>query len=161
MTTEFAPTNDQTPTETLSEELLEAWLKLILNIRGNRALNQLTFNQMAICHFVAKHEAAGETDGVSQSNLCKETKLLKSQMNKELSDLEKMGILKRQPNPNDKRCTLVSFADRSIYQDEHDHVLKLFGVVVEYMGTDPSHTLAIGMDRATDIAKQVIDNTQA
>lgn len=136
-----------------TEELLSAWLNMSLCIRGNRVLSDLTLNEAAICHVLITSES-----GLSASQLCDFTKLLKSQMNRELNTLEKRGFVAKGADPSDKRRIVVTLTEegRNCYSDQHARVLRIFEALEGEMGIEAIDQLACHLARATDIADTVI-----
>ena len=39
----------------IEEELLSAWMSMSLNIRGNRLLTSLSFNEIVVCSFLYRN----------------------------------------------------------------------------------------------------------
>lgn len=137
-----------------SEQLLDAWLRMSLCIRGNRILNETTFNEAAICHLLRNADCSGMT----ASQLCGYTKLQKSQMNRELNGLESRGLIRRSADPKDKRKTLIWLTDEgdALYCQEHDRVLNIFGNITDELGNREAAMLASALSIATNVAEKTI-----
>ena len=143
-----------------AQELLEAWLHMSLTIRANRVLNDLTFNQMAVCNILKQEAAKGHT-GLSAAELCSRTRLLKSQMNKELSGLEKKGLISKAPDKADGRKIIVSLADdQAAYDQEHARIMELFSALTAHLGSQRTYELALSLKAATDAAEQYLQGEQ-
>ena len=156
------PMRGDAPSKAIETEaalaMLEAWLGLSLSIRANRVLEELTFNQMAVCHLLYADRANGGT-GMSAAELCTATSLLKSQMNKELASLEEKGLILKEPDEQDRRKVVISLndANEGIYLAEHERIMVVFeGLVAEY-GADRLLGLAEGLREATEIAERIIE----
>ena len=65
-------------TRQLQEELLQSWMAMEVGIRGNRLLSDLSMNEMLICNILYQRR---DDAPVTATELCGQTKLLKSQMN--------------------------------------------------------------------------------
>ena len=63
----------------IEEELLSAWMSMSLNIRGNRLLTSLSFNEIVVCSFLYRNMKEGE-ELLTATDLCSQTKLLKSHL---------------------------------------------------------------------------------
>ncbi|MDO4182961.1 MAG: MarR family winged helix-turn-helix transcriptional regulator [Coriobacteriia bacterium] len=137
-----------------AQDLLDAWMHLTLNIRENRFLNSLSFNEMAICHLLEK-----APDGLTAAQLCHQTRLLKSQMNKELANLEAKDLIAKVPSAHDKRKVLISLSSSSgdLFEQEHARVMDLFSQVADTLGPTDSETLARLLHKATNVAETLID----
>ena len=147
-------TETKTIADTAEEKLLSAWLYLSLTVRGNRVLSGLTLNEAAICHFLDISDSAGLT----ASQLCDATKLLKSQMNRELNALESRGAIERNADPFDKRRILIRLTNqgRLDYYKEHSRVLRIFQAINDDLGDEEMARLAKNLHRATQVADKII-----
>ncbi|MBR4606702.1 MAG: MarR family transcriptional regulator [Lachnospiraceae bacterium] len=95
--------------EELMEDLLGAWMAMSIGIKGNRILKALSFNEMVICRLL--YRAGQEGREITATDLCHETRLLKSQVNKVLSDLEEKGLLYRHRDSADKRRVFLKMTE--------------------------------------------------
>lgn len=138
-----------------AELLCHAWLELALQVRQNRFLRNLQFNQMVICSILAK-----APDGMTAADLCRKTYLLKSQMNKELRTLEDKGLITRTINQEDRRKTIVRFVETTspnLFTEERNHAFELFNHICEEMGPENARHLATLLSQATKIASPYIN----
>ena len=63
----------------LNEELLSVWLRLSGVINNQRLVTGLSFNEALVCNLLVR--AARTGGSLTASELCAETRILKSQMN--------------------------------------------------------------------------------
>lgn len=131
----------------LQEELLQAWMAMEVCIRGNRLLSDLSMNEMLICNILYQRK-----DGppVTATELCSQTKLLKSQMNHILNSMEYQGLVCRDRSSSDKRQVYVRLQEAAIprYLQEHEQVLQIVGTVLGALGADDTAALTALMQKA-------------
>lgn len=126
------------------EELLQAWIDMSLRVRGNRLVSGLSFNEIVICRILYERQISGESP-VTASELCRKMHLLKSQINKILTGMEKQGLIERVRSGNDRRkmeLCLKPGAEK-IYLEAHERILIIMGHVCEHMGADHAHELTM------------------
>ncbi len=125
----------------LNEELLTTWLKLSNTINNDRLVTGLSFNEAMVCGFIAK--AQKENRFLTASDLCAETRILKSQMNAILRSLEEKGMLARQRSQQDLRqIELQLLPDgQERYMQTHQQVLSLVDRLMGDMPEEDIRTL--------------------
>ena len=89
--------------ESLEEKLLDAWLDVSAVIRNDRFVNGLTFNETFICNLLLRQKRKDPSVYLTAADLCEMTGILKSQMNRCLTSLEKKGMIERIRSEEDKR----------------------------------------------------------
>ena len=87
--------------DAISEELLSAWLRLSNVINNQRLVEGQSFNQAQVCGLLARAQEKGRS--LTAGDLCRETRILKSQMNAILSSLEREGVISRRRDEQDRR----------------------------------------------------------
>ncbi len=123
---------------TLSESLLDAWINLSFTLWNERFMTDLTFNEACICNFLY-HQACNSPEApLTATDLCQKTQLLKSQMNKILSQMERKGYIYRVRSEKDKRQFLIYLSDDglSAYQKEHTNIAAILEQVVAALGEE-------------------------
>ena len=125
----------------LNEELLTTWLKLSNTINNDRLVTGLSFNEALVCCFIAN--AQKENRFLTASDLCAETRILKSQMNAILRSLEEKGMLARQRSQQDLRqIELQLLPDgQERYMQTHQQVLSLVDRLMGDMPEEDIRTL--------------------
>ena len=73
----------------LQEELLYAWMKMSVFIRGNRILSDLSFNEVMICGMLSRQPPDAP---LTATELGEQTNLLKSQINHILTGMEQRRL---------------------------------------------------------------------
>lgn len=134
------------------EDLLQAFLEMSAYIRGNRLLSNFSFNEIAICNLLYRRQQEG-TPPPTATDIGAWTKLLKSQVNHILTDMEKRGLISRKRSLDDKRIVYITLRDEALplYLREHEHVLKIMDLIYDTMGAEKVQTLAELVSQATTI----------
>ena len=140
----------------LNEELLSVWLRLGAVIDNQRLVSDLPFNEAMVCGLLLRAKEAGHT--LTASDLCRETRILNSQMNAILHSLEKKGFLQRQKSPHDLRCSEIFLLPegRERYLDSHRRTLALVDRLIESLGQDNATTLIPLLSQAADSFDQIL-----
>ncbi len=93
--------------EALAEQLLAAWVKLTGVIKNSRVTKGLAYNE-AIVMLLLYNRFLEDGDGlVSIKEITRETKMLKSLVNRTVNTLEAKGLLERLKTSGDKRMVFV------------------------------------------------------
>jgi DNA-binding MarR family transcriptional regulator len=132
------------------EQLLRAWMEMSAAIRGNRLLSELSFNEIMVCHLLVRQRRLGGPP-LTATELCAQTRLLKSQINHILTAMEDKGLIQRQRSQEDRRVVYVRLLDAALplYQREHDQVLRILDAVYQALGGQQAQTLAELLEKAT------------
>ena len=128
------------PTQ-LSEDLLDAWLNVSSKLWNERMTKYLSYNQAFICRLLyAQRDANPQEPYLSMKQLCDETGILKSQMNKILTDLENVKLIVRERSETDKRIINIRLIDDNIdlYKKERLNIARLMNKIVEHIGIERS-----------------------
>lgn len=136
-----------------SEALLTAWLDMLIRVRSNRILKNMSLNEMMVCSCLVRE---GGERGLSITGLCHRLRLLKSQAHRVLDRLEKRGYTAQRPSLLDHRKVSVYLlpAGLEAYRREHEQLIELIDQVAENMGEERVRTLATLLDRATEIVER-------
>lgn len=125
----------------LNEELLFTWLQLGNVIDNQRLVSGMSFNEAMVCGLLVRAQRAGGS--LTASELCAQTRILKSQMNVILRSLEREGLLLRQRSQTDLRRIELRLSPEGLerYSDAHRRVLVLVDRLISAMGEDAVRTL--------------------
>lgn len=125
----------------LNEELLSAWLQLGVVIDNQRLVSDLSFNEALVCGLLLRAREKGEP--LTASDLCRQTRILKSQMNAILSSLEKKEFLQRQRSQTDLRRVELSLLPEGVhrYLESHRQTLSLVDRLIDSIGRDKAEEL--------------------
>lgn len=134
----------------LHEEVLQAWLHLSTILSNRRIVNILSANEAIVCHLLLRQP---ENQPLTATDLCAQTKLLKSQMNRILQSLENKQMICRIPDEVDKRKAVICLQKDHLtpYWEDHETVIQLIDQIIQ----------KIGADKAASAARQVHEIAQA
>ncbi len=139
------------------EDLLDAWIRMAAGVRGNRLLKSFSLNEMLVCNFLCR---SGSSKGeITATEIGHRLRLLKSQMNKILTELEERGIVERYRSGNDRRKVYIRLTGegRVSYLKEHDRVLMIFDSIRDSLGDENTCRLASLLLRATEAVDRYVD----
>lgn len=142
--------NYSTPTSQLGEELLAVWLQLTSVIDNQRlasahaspqARPALPFNEAMVCGLLAQAQEEGRC--LTASGLCRQTRILKSQMNAILRSLERKGAVSRRQSRTDRGQVELELLPEgvSMYQEGHRRVCAMAERLICEMGRERVETL--------------------
>ncbi len=136
----------------LNERVLDSWLKLTSTINNDRLVPTLTYNEALVCHFVyltnKRHTA---------SSLCKETGILKSQMNRILKALEDKKLILRKRSAADKRDIYIEANhEKDTFIKQHEKILDIVDRITKRLGKDESEEVIRVFEEIAKIAKEEI-----
>ena len=129
----------------LNDELLSVWLQLTNVIDNERLVEGMPYTAGGVC--------GGLSGGCrTASELCAETRILKSQMNAILRSLEGKGVIARERSQTDRRCIELRLLPEgcSRYADGHRRALELVDRLIGAMGEEKVRTLI-------PLLRQVVD----
>ena len=147
-------TRDEISNQTM-EDLLGAWMAMSIGIKGNRILKDLSFNEMVICRLL--YQARLEKREITATEICGETRLLKSQVNKVLGDMEKKGLVYRQRDSEDKRRVFLRMKEESVetYLAEHAHVMSIIEQVCRRLSRQEVELLIEKMGKVVTVMDEI------
>ena len=120
--------------EPLNEELLKVWLQMNVTINNQRLVTGLSFNEALVCHLLLRAQEQGRS--LTASELCAQTRILKSQMNAILLSLERRGAIQRCRSQLDRRQVELRLLPEGLkdYSASHARVLSLVHRLIAAMG---------------------------
>jgi len=137
------------------EALLEAWMSMTAVIRGNRLLAGMSMNEMLVCNVLYRQR---QTSGgpVTATELCRRTRLLKSQINHILTGMEQRGLIQRVRSSTDRRSVHIQLQEEALplYEAEHGGVMSIVEAVCAQLGPEDACRLTELLTRATAAAAQ-------
>jgi DNA-binding MarR family transcriptional regulator len=116
-----------------AEEILSAWLRLSNNVCNDRFVKHLTYNESLVCNIIYNQLKKYPDKFLTATDLCKQTRLIKSQMNRTINELEKKGLIVREQSLTDKRKLYVKFQESTLpeYEKSHNEILKIVDAIME------------------------------
>lgn len=132
------------------EDLLGAWIRMSICIRGNRILMDMSMNEMIICNMLYRRQQEGG-ELLTAADVGRKTRLLKSQVNKILSNMERKNLIERIRSEEDRRKIYLHLREDQIrlYLDEHRRVMELMKFVARELGEEKMKMLTDLIDEAT------------
>ena len=140
----------------INESLLRAWLKLSTSVVNDRVVSDLSYNEARICNILFREKVTNSQGHMTATDLCQETRMLKSQMNRTLGSMEAKGLICRERSEEDKRKVFVYMNPdhMGLYHDLHYKVMKLVDGIVAEIGeakaqliTDLMNEISCAADR--------------
>lgn len=138
------------------EELLQAWIDMSMAVRGNRLVTALSFNEIVICRILYNRQKE-QGEPVTASELCQKMYLLKSQINRLLTSMEKAGYIVRVRSQSDRRKVEIQLTPSALdaYEAEHAQVMHITGHVAQDLGEKQTEMLTELMNRMVASIRQL------
>lgn len=142
----------------LNEQLLDAWLSLSTAIINDRMVSEMPYNESLICNLLYRNQLQSPGKRLTATDLCNETQMLKSQMNRTLNSLEQQGIISRERSAQDKRQVFVTFHyDRAAaYQKQHTKILQMADAIIEKLGIEKTQEMIGLLETISDTANELL-----
>lgn len=143
----------------LNEQLLEAWLLLSTTIINNKVVSDMPYNESLICNILYKNQLHTPKNRLTATDLCNETKMLKSQMNRTLNSMEKKGLISRERSSQDKRQVFVIFHPENAgsYQKQHERILQMADAIIAKLGAEKTLEVIELFENVSGMAREIID----
>ena len=139
-----------------NETLLKAWLRLSTSVINSRIVSEMSYNESLVCGILYSNSKAGNF--LTATELCQITKMLKSQMNRTLNQLEAKGMILRQRSASDKRQVQLTFnmehADQ--YEKQHKDILSLIDHIMSKLGPQETAQTISLFNKIADIADGIL-----
>ena len=142
----------------LNEKLLGAWLRISTVINNSRLVSEMSYNESLICNILYRHAMESPNRRLTATDLCAETKILKSQMNRILTQLEEKNLITRERSPQDKRKIFVRLTTEqsNAYLKQHEQILKLLDDIIEKLGEEKTLEIIDTLNGISDVAGEII-----
>ena len=148
-------TNTTIETErNLSEALLGAWLHISTSVNNSRIVTKLSYNESLVCNLLYRNQLEVEATPMTATELCQKTKMLKSQMNRTLNQLEAKDMIQRERSAKDKRVVYIKLNSEAIkdYEKQHEAIIVILDKIIAELGIEKTkETIAI-LEKVGDIA---------
>lgn len=142
----------------LNEVLLGAWLKISTAINNSRLVSEMSYNESLICNILYRNSTESPAKKLTATDLCAETRILKSQMNRILTQLEEKNLITRERSPEDKRKIFVHLTTEqsNAYLKQHEKILKLLDDIIEKLGEEQTKEVIRALNGVSEIAGEII-----
>ena len=144
--------------ENMNEKLLSTWLRLSTSVVNSRLVSDLSYNESLVCNMLYNAQKNEPDQLLTATDLCNSTKMLKSQMNRTLNQLEEKNIITRVRSSNDKRQVFVKFNldTADIYLEQHEKILALIDTILEHFGPEKIEVSLQVLTSICDVADESI-----
>ena len=129
--------------ENLNERVLSAWLTMSSVVNNERLVSSIPFNEAHVCNLLYRQRLEDPSVYLTATELCAQTRMLKSQMNKVLVSLENQNMIERFPAKDDKRKAYIRLVEENLHKFEavHARSISLVDHAIEHLGTKDSELL--------------------
>lgn len=141
----------------MNEALLNSWLRISTSINNPRLVSEMTFNESLVCNILYQQRHNAKTQPITATDLCRKTNMLKSQMNRTLTQLESKGMITRQRSEQDKRQIYITMnlEQCHAYEQQHEQILKILDAVIRRLGKEKAETAIEVFNNISDIAEEL------
>ncbi|MBQ8634184.1 MAG: MarR family transcriptional regulator [Lachnospiraceae bacterium] len=142
----------------LNEELLSAWLKISTAINNSRLVSEMSYNESLICNILYRNATEHPDVLLTATDLCAETKILKSQMNRILTQLEEKNLITRERSLQDRRKVYVRLTNEqsNAYLKQHEQIIKLLDDIIAKLGEEKTMEIIEVLNGISDVAGEII-----
>lgn len=142
----------------LNEQLLDAWIMLSTAIINDRHVSEMSYNESILCNILYRNQTMQPPKRLTATDLCRETGMLKSQMNRTLNAMEQKGIIGRERSTLDKRRVFITFQDdnSAVYQKQHEKIIELADAIIAQLGTQKTCETITLFQTISTIARKVL-----
>lgn len=142
----------------LNESLLGAWLKLSTAINNSRLVSEMSYNESLICNILYRNITEQPDVPLTATDLCMETRILKSQMNRILTQLEEKNLITKERSATDKRKVFIRLTSEqsNAYLKQHEQILKLLDDIIDKLGEEQTKEIIRALNGISDVADQII-----
>ena len=140
----------------IGEDLLAAWLNLSSTLWNTRIVSSMTYNEAHVLGILMRHSE--DSDPMTATDLIRRTRLLKSQMNKILTTLEKQNYISRIRANADKRLIHIRLDEerKAAYLVEQRNVESILGTLVDQLGEERVAHITKEISDLTDVLDTVV-----
>ena len=116
----------------------------------------MPYNESLICNILYRNQKLNPEKKLTATELCNETKILKSQMNRTLNLMEKKNLIVRQRSDKDRRNIFISMNPQhaELYVVQHEKILELVDSIIDDLGTEPTRQLIGLLSQVSTFAKE-------
>ncbi len=140
-----------------NERLLDSWLRLSTSIMNPRVVSSMSYNESLVCNVLYRQHCNGGPR-LTATDLCNETKILKSQMNRILTSLEDREIIKKERSSSDKRLIYLALNEDKldVYLEQHARILELLDSIIKKLGPEKTAQAIEMFDEISTIADSLL-----
>ena len=141
------------------EQLLSAWLTLSSTLWNERVVTGMTFNEAFVCNLLTHQAKEAPDRPLTATDLCERTRLLKSQMNKVLSEMEKKCYIQRLRSTKDRRQIFLRLTEEGqrAYDAEHAAITLILNRLIADIGEEKALRTAEAVTEIAQSLKKITD----
>ena len=141
----------------MNEALLNSWLRLSTSINNPRLVSEMTYNESLVCNILYQQSHDATSQAITATDLCRKTNMLKSQMNRTLTQLESKDMITHQRSEKDKRQIFITMNLEQChsYEQQHERILKILDEVIHKLGDEKSKTAIEIFNDISNIAEDL------
>ncbi len=141
----------------MNEALLNSWLRISTTVNNPRLVSEMTYNESLVCNILYQHRHTSNSQPITATDLCRMTNMLKSQMNRTLTQLEARGMITRERSSQDKRQIYITMnlEQCHTYEQQHERILRILDAVIHKLGVEKSQTAIELFNNISDIAEEL------
>lgn len=141
----------------LNETLLLSWIHLSTSVNNSRFVTEMSYNESLVCSILYKHQSENPDTLLTATDLCQATKMLKSQMNRILNQLEKKNMITRTRSTMDKRQVYVgfNFDQAELFEMQHKQILSIIDRIIEELGEEKVNESIVLFNEISDVADRL------
>ena len=130
--------------ENLNEKVLSAWLTMSSVVNNERLVSSVPFNEAHVCNLLYRQRMENPSIYLTATELCAQTRMLKSQMNKVLVSLENQNMIERFPAQDVKRKAYIRLVEENLpkFEAVHARSITLVDHAIEHLGQKDAEMLA-------------------
>ncbi len=141
----------------INEEVLEAWLKLTTAVNSSRIVSDMPYNEALICNFLYNNHIQSPEHPLTATDLCRQTKMLKSQMNRTLQSMEDKQLITRKRSDSDKRQVFIFLnKDSGAFKAQHEKSLQIIDSLSDKIGVQKTKDIITLFNTIADLAQENI-----
>lgn len=139
----------------IDEEMLSSWLRLSTILNNDRLVSDMPYNEALICHLLMAND---QPEPLTATDLCKQTHMLKSQMNRTLMEMEKKQLITRERSSKDKRHIWICLNGQKMdaYLHQHEKILNLIHALLDKFNEETVQEIIRIFNMVSQTAEEVI-----
>ena len=135
---DIVPQRKETKMKPDNEILLEYWLRISTAVNNERVVSEMPYNEALICNLLYRNQKEHPEQRLTATDLCKMTRILKSQMNRTIRNMEQKGLIQRERSTQDRRQIFLQLnpEQTELYERQHQKSLTLIDRLLEQAGRE-------------------------
>lgn len=137
----------------MNEQLLRSYLLLQTSFKASRYVTYMNYNEAVVCNFLIISE-------MQFSELVENTNMLKSQVHRVVSSLEKKGYVKKYKKEDNKKSVYIALTDTGIkiYSKMHSKIIEYANHISSKLGEEDTKEFIKLIEKSIEIIKEVDNN---